>query len=76
MVGASFNFSLDRKTCADFRYIEIINFQTIKLSKNVAHWFNPLLLQPEQSGGQRSIPGRVPILERHDKESRTRLAFI
>ena len=26
----------------------------------VAHWFNPLTLQPEQSGGVGSIPGRAP----------------
>ena len=35
----------------------------------VTHFFNPLTLQPEQSGGQGSILGRVLLLERHDKAS-------
>ena len=30
---------------------------------------NPPTLQPEESGGQASIPGRAPPLERHDKGS-------
>ena len=37
----------------------------------VAPWCNPLTLQPEQSGGVGSSPGRTPPLERHDKGSRT-----
>ena len=37
----------------------------------VAQWCNPLTLQPEQSGGVRLTPGRVPPLERHDKGLRT-----
>ena len=41
----------------------------------VAQWCNPLTLQPEQSGGVGSKPGRAPPLERHDKGSRTRLAL-
>ena len=41
----------------------------------VAQWYNPLTLQPEQSGGVGSSPGRTPRLKRHDKGSRTRLAF-
>ena len=39
----------------------------------VAPWCNPLTLQPEQSGGMGSNPGRATPLERHDKGSRTRL---
>ena len=35
----------------------------------VAQWCNPLTLQPEQSGGVGSSPGRAPPLERHDKGS-------
>ena len=42
----------------------------------VAPWCNPLTLQPEQSGGVGSSPGRVPPLERHDKGSRTRLGLL
>ena len=54
---------------------------TIKLfSSNyegvVAPWCNPLTLQPEQSGGVGSSPGRAPPLERHDKGSRTRLGLL
>ena len=41
----------------------------------VAPWCNPLTLQPEQSGGVGSNPGRAPPLERHDKGSRTRLGL-
>ena len=33
----------------------------------VAPWCNPLTLQPEQSGGVGSNPGRAPPLERCDK---------
>ena len=40
----------------------------------VALWCNPLTLQPEQSGGVSSIPGRAPPFERHDKGSLTRSA--
>ena len=36
---------------------------------------NPLTLQPEQSGGQGSIAGRAPPLERHDKGLRTPLVL-
>ena len=35
----------------------------------MAPWCNPLTLQPEQSGGVGSNPGRAPPLERHDKGS-------
>ena len=42
----------------------------------VAPWCNPLTLQPEQSGGVGSSPGRAPPLERHDKGSRTRLGLL
>ena len=42
----------------------------------VAQWCNPLTLQPEQSGGVGSSPGRAPLLERHDKGSRTRLGLL
>ena len=42
----------------------------------VAPWCNPLTLQPEQSGGVGSSPGRAPSLERHDKGSRTRLGLL
>ena len=35
----------------------------------VAPWCDPLTLQPEQSGGVSSIPGRTPPLECHDKRS-------
>ena len=41
----------------------------------VVLWCYPLTLQPEQSGGVGSIPGRAPLLERHDKGSHTRLAL-
>ena len=41
----------------------------------VAQWCNPLILQPEPSGGVGSKPGRASPLERHDKGSRTRLAL-
>ena len=42
----------------------------------VAPWCNPLTLQPEQSGGVGSSPGRTPPLERHDKGSRTPLGLL
>ena len=42
----------------------------------VVPWCNPLTLQPEQSGGVGSNPGRAPPLERHDKGSRTRLGLL
>ena len=42
----------------------------------VAPWCNPLTLQPEQSGGVGSSPGRAPPLERHDKGSQTRLGLL
>ena len=42
----------------------------------VAPWCNPLTLQPEQSGGVGSIPGRTPPHERHDKGSRTRFGLL
>ena len=42
----------------------------------VAPWCNPLTLQPEQSAGVGSSPGRAPPLERHDKGSRTRLGLL
>ena len=41
----------------------------------VAQWSNLLTLQPEQSGGVGSIPGRAQPLERHDKGLLTRLAL-
>ena len=40
-----------------------------------AQWCNSLTLQPEQSGGVGSIPGRAPQLERHDRALRTRFAL-
>ena len=42
-------------------------------------WCNPLTpltLQPEQSGGQGSIPDGVPPLERHDNGSRARAPLL
>ena len=42
----------------------------------VAPWCNPLTLQPEQSGGVGSNPGRAPPFERHDKGVRTRLGLL
>ena len=42
----------------------------------MAPWCNPLTLQPEQSGGEDSISGRAPPLERHDKGTRTRLGLL
>ena len=42
----------------------------------VAPWCNPLILQPEQSGGVGSSPGRAPPLERHDKGSQIRLGLL
>ena len=42
----------------------------------MAKWCNPLTLQPEQSGGQGSITGRVPPLERHDKGCRLDYVFL
>ena len=50
------------------------NFLT--LEGVVAPWCNPLTLQPEQSGGVGSSPGRAPSLERHDKGLRTRLGLL
>ena len=38
----------------------------------VAQCCNLLTLQPEQSGGVGSIPGRAPSLELHEKASQTR----
>ena len=37
----------------------------------VVQWYNPLTLQSEQSEGVGLIPGRVPLLQYHDKGSRT-----
>ena len=34
-----------------------------------------LTLQPEQSGGVGSIPGRAPPLERHEKSLQTLLSY-
>ena len=42
----------------------------------VARWCNPLILKSEQSGGLGSSPDRIPPLEGHDKESRTRLGLL
>ena len=42
----------------------------------VAPLCNPLTLQPEQSGGVGSSPGRAPPLERHDKGLWTRLGLL
>ena len=39
----------------------------------MAQWCNPFTLQSGQSCGVGSIPSRAPPLERHDKESQTRL---
>ena len=41
-----------------------------------SQWCTPLNLQPKQSGGQGSIPGRVPPFKGHDKRSRTRLGLL
>ena len=41
----------------------------------VAQWYNPLTLQPVQSEGVGSMPGRAPPLEHHEKGSRTQLAL-
>ena len=41
----------------------------------VALWCRPLSLEPEQSDGHGSIPGRAQPLERHEKGSHTRLAL-
>ena len=41
----------------------------------VAQWYNPLSLQPEQSSGVGSIPGRAPPLKPHDMGLQTRLAL-
>ena len=49
---------------------------TFKVEGVVAPWCNPLTLQPEQSGGVGSSPGRAPPLERHDKGSRTQLGLL
>ena len=37
---------------------------------------NPSNLQPEQSGGQGSTPGRGPQFEQHDKGSRNQLDLL
>ena len=42
----------------------------------VAQWCNPPTLQPDQSGGVGSIPGRNPPHERLDKGSQTRLGLL
>ena len=42
----------------------------------VAPWCNPLILQPEQSGGVGSKPGRAPPIERRDKGSQSRLGLL
>ena len=47
----------------------------IRLKGVVAQWCNPLALQSDHSGGVGSIPGRTPLIEHHDKGSRTRLAL-
>ena len=52
------------------------NKRLIVISLVVAPWCNPLTLQTEQSGGVGSNSGRAPPLERHDKESRTRLGLL
>ena len=48
----------------------------LKYEGVVAPWCNTLTLQPEQSGGVGSSPGKAPPLERHDKGSRTRLGLL
>ena len=40
----------------------------------VAQWYNPLILQPEQSSGVGLSPGRAPPLERRNKGSWTQSA--
>ena len=71
-----------------FDFVEIVLFRclttgggewfsnTCRIEGVVAPWCNPLTLQPEQSGGVGSSPGRAPPLERHDKGSRTRLGLL
>ena len=50
--------------------------KTVTSEGVVAQWCNPLTLQPEQTDGVGSKPGRTPPLESHDKESRTRLGLL
>ena len=47
-----------------------------RIDGDVAQWCNPLTLQPEQSDAVGSILGKVPLLERRDKGSRTRSGLI
>ena len=51
------------------------NFSVMLFEGFVAQWCNPLTLQPEQSCGVGSKPGRAPPLEHHDKGSQTQLAL-
>ena len=44
-----------------------INFRFTSGFEGVAQWCNPLILHPELSGADDSIPGRAPSLERHDR---------
>ena len=37
----------------------------------VAKWFDPLILQPKQLGGQSLIAGRAPSLKHYDKGLQT-----
>ena len=57
---------------ASFQYVDIklCSFYCQLIEDDVAQWCNPLTLQPEQSGGMGSIPGRPTPLECHDSRSR------
>ena len=54
----------------------LVPFLLNMLEGVVGPWCNSLTLQPEQSGGVGSSPGKAPLLERHDKGSRTQLGLL
>ena len=63
--------------CGDLLY-QNFSLSYMKISyveEVVAQWCNPLSLQPEQSGGVDSIPGRALPFECRDKGSWTRLGL-
>ena len=62
-------------TASNYRPISLLSVFS-KVERVVAPWCNPLTLQPKQSGGVGSSPGRAPPLERHDKGSRTGLGLL
>ena len=65
----------EEKVGAKSQPVELLSFVVI-IEGVVSQWYNPLTLQPEQSGRVDSIPGRTPPLKRHDKRSRTRLGLL